>query len=39
MGEWVDADFKNETGVLYYYVRAVQKNNHIGWSSPIWVKA
>ena len=36
-GEWVDADFKNETGRLYYYVRVIQKNNHIGWSSPIWV--
>ncbi|MEX0961557.1 MAG: DUF3604 domain-containing protein [Simkaniaceae bacterium] len=22
---------------LYYYVRALQKDGHIGWSSPIWV--
>jgi hypothetical protein len=38
-GEWADADFKDETGGLYYYVRVMQKNNHIGWSSPIWVRA
>jgi hypothetical protein len=38
-GEWVDADFKNESGVLYYYIRVTQKNNHLGWSSPIWVRA
>jgi len=22
---------------LYYYVRVIQKNGHIAWSSPIWV--
>jgi len=38
-GEWVDADFKNESGVLYYYIRVTQKNNHLGWSSPIWIRA
>lgn len=36
-GEWVDADYKNETGVLYYYVRVMQADNHIAWSSPVWV--
>lgn len=38
-GEWVDPDYKNETGVLYYYARVMQQNNHIAWSSPVWVTA
>jgi len=24
--------------VLYYYIRIIQENGHIGWSSPVWVK-
>ena len=24
-------------GSCYYYVRAIQKNNEMAWSSPIWV--
>ncbi len=28
---------KNKTS--YYYVRAIQKNKHMAWASPIWVKA
>jgi hypothetical protein len=24
-GEWADADFKSETGGLYYYLRVIQK--------------
>ncbi len=24
--------------VLYYYIRATQKNGEIAWSSPIWVE-
>jgi len=32
-------DFTDEhfAGSSYYYLRLIQKNNHIGWSSPIWV--
>jgi hypothetical protein len=33
-----DDDYKDETEALYYYVRAIQKNNAIAWSSPIWVE-
>jgi hypothetical protein len=33
-----DDNYKEETEVLYYYVRAVQKNNAIAWSSPVWVE-
>jgi hypothetical protein len=36
-GEWVDADFRSEPGVLYYYARVLQRNNHLAWSSPIWI--
>jgi hypothetical protein len=36
-GEWSDANYHDEPGVLYYYLRATQKNNHIAWSSPVWV--
>jgi hypothetical protein len=36
--EFVDADFKNENKVLYYYIRVIQKNNEIGWSSPVYIK-
>lgn len=37
MGEWVDADYKSEPRVLYYYARVIQRNNHIAWSSPVWL--
>ena len=35
---FVDSKFKNEREVLYYYIRATQKNKEIGWSSPIWIE-
>jgi hypothetical protein len=25
------------TGTVYYHFRAIQENNHLAWSSPIWV--
>ncbi|MEQ9286147.1 MAG: DUF3604 domain-containing protein [Cyclobacteriaceae bacterium] len=37
--EFSDSGFKNAGDVLYYYVRVIQKNQHIGWSSPIWVES
>ncbi|MCD6354122.1 MAG: DUF3604 domain-containing protein [Prolixibacteraceae bacterium] len=33
-----DENYKEGNGALYYYVRATQKNDAIGWSSPVWVK-
>jgi hypothetical protein len=33
-----DPSYKNEVHVLYYYVRATQKNKAIAWSSPLWVE-
>ena len=33
-----DPDYKEEEEVLYYYVRATQKNKALVWSSPIWVE-
>lgn len=38
MGEWVDPGPVREDGVLYYYARVTQKNNHLAWSSPVWVE-
>jgi len=38
-GEWTDATPVPEDGVLYYYARVTQKNNHLAWSSPVWVEA
>jgi hypothetical protein len=35
---YTDASSDSENEVLYYYVRATQKNNAIAWSSPIWVE-
>jgi len=34
---YTDENPQFEKGVLYYYIRATQKNNEIAWSSPIWV--
>lgn len=33
---YTDADAKS--GSAYYYLRALQKDGQIAWSSPIWVK-
>jgi hypothetical protein len=32
--DFTDNDFSNNS---YYYLRLIQRNNEIGWSSPIWV--
>ncbi|MEZ5351673.1 MAG: hypothetical protein R2762_03490 [Bryobacteraceae bacterium] len=40
-GETYDLRFReNETlsGEHFYYVRAEQRNGHVAWSSPVWVK-
>ncbi|MCK5701843.1 MAG: hypothetical protein KAI29_11850 [Cyclobacteriaceae bacterium] len=37
-GSFADNDIPISFKVLYYYVRVIQENGHIGWSSPVWVK-
>ena len=37
-GEWTDPDPTWTEDVLYYYARVTQKNNHLAWSSPVWVQ-
>ena len=32
---FVDKDFSADS---YYYLRAIQQNDEIGWASPIWVQ-
>ena len=36
-GSFTDVEFASSSNVLYYYLRVIQENNHIGWSSPVWV--
>jgi hypothetical protein len=35
---YFDPLYKDEEEVLYYYVRATQKNKAMAWSSPIWLE-
>ena len=35
---FIDEGYQNDIVVLYYYIRATQKNKAIGWSSPVWVE-
>ncbi len=40
-GETADFSYRDSgaaAGEHYYYVRAVQRDGHVAWSSPIWVK-
>jgi hypothetical protein len=39
MAEWIDPDYQTESGVLYYYARVMQRNNHIAWASPVWISS
>jgi len=36
--KYADKDFEKEKGVLYYYVRATQTDNHLAWSSPVFIE-
>ncbi len=38
-GTFTDNEILPGTNGLYYYIRIMQKNKHIGWSSPIWIDA
>jgi hypothetical protein len=35
--DYTDQDFG--AGDLYYYVRVMQEDGQIAWSSPVWVKS
>jgi hypothetical protein len=37
-GSFTDMEYASSSNILYYYLRVIQENNHIGWSSPVWVK-
>lgn len=37
-GEFEDLEYQLEDEILYYYLRIIQQNGEIGWSSPIWVE-
>ena len=37
--KYSDENYNDEKDILYYYVRAIQKNNAIAWSSPVWIES
>lgn len=37
-GSFIDEDYEDDKGVLYYYIRASQRNNAIAWASPVWIE-
>jgi hypothetical protein len=37
-GNFIDENYQDEEGVLYYYIRATQRNNAIAWASPVWIE-
>ena len=37
-GQWTDPAPTRDEDVLYYYARVTQKNNHLAWSSPVWIQ-
>lgn len=36
--QYADNDYKNEKEVLYYYVRVTQTDEHLAWSSPVFLQ-
>ncbi|REK30216.1 MAG: DUF3604 domain-containing protein [Planctomycetota bacterium] len=34
---WSDPDWNQQTGEQWYYVRVIQTDDEIAWSSPVWV--
>lgn len=36
-GSFIDEEYASSSDILYYYLRVTQENDHIGWSSPVWV--
>ncbi len=37
-GNFIDENYQDEEGVLYYYIRATQRNSAIAWASPVWIE-
>ena len=35
--EWTDPDWADQTAEQWYYVRVIQANDEIAWTSPVWV--
>ena len=35
--KWSDPEWSNQTGEQWYYVRVIQQDDEMAWSSPIWV--
>ena len=36
--EYVDKEYKKEKNTLYYYVRVTQEDEHLAWSSPVFIE-
>jgi hypothetical protein len=35
---WTDPDWATQTAEQWYYVRVIQADDEMAWSSPVWVK-
>ena len=35
---WTDPEWAQQTGEQWYYVRVIQEDDEMAWSSPMWVK-
>jgi len=35
--KWSDPDWSKQTGEQWYYVRVIQQDDEMAWSSPMWV--
>jgi hypothetical protein len=34
---WTDPEWSSQTGEQWYYVRVIQQDDEMAWSSPVWV--
>ena len=34
---WTDPEWSQQTGEQWYYVRVIQEDDEMAWSSPMWV--
>ena len=35
---WTDPDWDSQTAEQWYYIRVIQSDDEMAWSSPVWVK-
>jgi hypothetical protein len=35
--KWSDPEWSQKTGEQWYYVRVIQEDDEMAWSSPMWV--